>query len=487
MWETMTSLLKEFATQPEIDARALLSPLRRFPNEMLSEIFLHYCSAETEHPARAPLLVAAVSRKWRQVALSTPALWTSISMTITRPDHVELCKFFLSHSGKRPLEISLIFTNDRCAHYEIESTSETPFIPGGRSIRYKLAPRDDRPLENQVVSLLVPELARWKTFSFSGYRSCDESAKIDAIDSSLRAPLLKEFSLHLHLFGPVPAWATAIIQAGLDNLTNLTWSFPLYHDLDLLSAIQYTQLTNLTLGNGVGISPSQILRIVQQCPLLGTCWMGLLFDEQDIPDALFHCSLHTLTIQIDGNENSLDDVTQLLEHIFGVLTLPALRQITTQILRTTMAVPWPHEAFLAMLKRSHCSMRDLVFQGVAVPADFHTSFTHDSLKDLERLWVQYDLPLSDSDYQFTVPNDIIEALCWRESSKLLPKLYELGVYVNSSQAPLLERMAISRWEGNYSLLRLLAATGDEEKEEMKSFLENMRARRVTFQIEFEPL
>ncbi|KII92014.1 hypothetical protein PLICRDRAFT_104006, partial [Plicaturopsis crispa FD-325 SS-3] len=63
--------------------RDLLSLARALPPELLSEIFVH-CLPEDTTPnvRRAPLLLGRVCRRWRAISLSTPQLWSSISITL---------------------------------------------------------------------------------------------------------------------------------------------------------------------------------------------------------------------------------------------------------------------------------------------------------------------------------------------------------------------------------------------------------------------
>ncbi|KII85672.1 hypothetical protein PLICRDRAFT_116328, partial [Plicaturopsis crispa FD-325 SS-3] len=56
---------------------SIVSPCRRLPAELLSEIF-SFCLPAAKvvpQPDKAPLLLTRVCRKWRAIALSTPALW----------------------------------------------------------------------------------------------------------------------------------------------------------------------------------------------------------------------------------------------------------------------------------------------------------------------------------------------------------------------------------------------------------------------------
>ncbi|KII83658.1 hypothetical protein PLICRDRAFT_67736, partial [Plicaturopsis crispa FD-325 SS-3] len=57
--------------------KAIFSPFRRFPAEILSEVFIHCLPAVGDVPSMmcAPLLVMSVCKRWHAVALSTPQLW----------------------------------------------------------------------------------------------------------------------------------------------------------------------------------------------------------------------------------------------------------------------------------------------------------------------------------------------------------------------------------------------------------------------------
>ena len=95
--------------------KGLISSIRRFPPEILSEIFMRSLPDDWKYNTRyfrlAVLLPASVSRHWRNVALSTPSLWSSISLrlvidsTIPSVDWTRTC---LSRSGGVPLSIRLV-------------------------------------------------------------------------------------------------------------------------------------------------------------------------------------------------------------------------------------------------------------------------------------------------------------------------------------------------------------------------------------------
>ncbi|KAJ7134288.1 hypothetical protein C8R44DRAFT_609878, partial [Mycena epipterygia] len=67
--------------------RAITSPLRFLPPEILSLIFMQ-CPRAEDHdqglrnpsPRVAPLLLVRICSRWRHIALSTPMLWTDLQL-----------------------------------------------------------------------------------------------------------------------------------------------------------------------------------------------------------------------------------------------------------------------------------------------------------------------------------------------------------------------------------------------------------------------
>src|ERR1700733_4973654 len=75
--------MKENSADDECNSHSMAdvyhySTLSRFPPELVAEIFLE-C---TDVPGTRKVL-CQVCRAWRQIALSTPGLWTSISLAVS--------------------------------------------------------------------------------------------------------------------------------------------------------------------------------------------------------------------------------------------------------------------------------------------------------------------------------------------------------------------------------------------------------------------
>ncbi|KAK7043141.1 hypothetical protein VNI00_008495 [Paramarasmius palmivorus] len=106
---------------------ALLSPIRRAPTDILREIFVH-CLPDEHLPCRnlreAPLLLTGICKGWREVAVTTPALWNRIHISHSFPSSSrDLPSFrslmqmrtqgvvlWLRRAGSLPLAISLYAT-----------------------------------------------------------------------------------------------------------------------------------------------------------------------------------------------------------------------------------------------------------------------------------------------------------------------------------------------------------------------------------------
>ncbi|KAJ7367368.1 hypothetical protein DFH08DRAFT_190981 [Mycena albidolilacea] len=106
---------RELLKRP-IDAhRALISPMRRAPEDVLREIFL-FC-LPSEHnalidPAEAPLILGHICRHWRTIVYSTPILWSSIHIPCDIPRSVSpklerVVETWLERSGSCSLSISV--------------------------------------------------------------------------------------------------------------------------------------------------------------------------------------------------------------------------------------------------------------------------------------------------------------------------------------------------------------------------------------------
>ncbi|KAK0437698.1 hypothetical protein EV421DRAFT_1679435, partial [Armillaria borealis] len=85
--QALDSLIqKQQIIQSDIeDAKKLLHPMRSIPDDVLTEIFLDCVARAFESPdsldlRNSPWTLSYVSRRWRDLSLSLPQLWTSITV-----------------------------------------------------------------------------------------------------------------------------------------------------------------------------------------------------------------------------------------------------------------------------------------------------------------------------------------------------------------------------------------------------------------------
>ncbi|KAJ6488357.1 hypothetical protein DFH09DRAFT_379967 [Mycena vulgaris] len=113
-------LRREALMQSVKTHKALLSPMRRLPPEILGEIFslvvhatFHFGDISEVLPPvtrHAPWLFTRICRYWSAVALSTPALWSMIFMHLDRVGErgaVPLAKLCLQRSANVPLTLKI--------------------------------------------------------------------------------------------------------------------------------------------------------------------------------------------------------------------------------------------------------------------------------------------------------------------------------------------------------------------------------------------
>src|ERR1700691_1118396 len=101
--------------------RPILSHVRQFPAELLSEIF-EYCLPETFEKdiifvIKAPLLLGQICSRWRTIATSIQTLWTYMRFDLRANSltaDVELVKLWLKRSGGRSLWIRLGHLRLKC-------------------------------------------------------------------------------------------------------------------------------------------------------------------------------------------------------------------------------------------------------------------------------------------------------------------------------------------------------------------------------------
>ncbi|KAH8117195.1 hypothetical protein DFH11DRAFT_988472 [Phellopilus nigrolimitatus] len=103
---------------------ALRTSSGALPNEIMAELFIFCLDSDhlgcmTPSPTTAPLVLTQVCRKWRNIALASPRLWTGISLNdedlkgslpLNSKQLLPLLDSWVAQSGSRPISIRLSYT-----------------------------------------------------------------------------------------------------------------------------------------------------------------------------------------------------------------------------------------------------------------------------------------------------------------------------------------------------------------------------------------
>jgi hypothetical protein len=245
--------------------RALTTPMRRIPEELLQEIFIR--CLPVDHNAlmsatQAPLLLGQVCSQWRSVSSSTPRLWSSLHIAVTEvpppwiwgePNarvepvddalHPEAVRMWLGRSGALPLSISLYYPS-------------SPTSANG---------------EKQMISSLTPFASRWRHIILLVSAA---AFPLIASLSSAATPLLETFSLQ-NIATTIPSQiqpSCDIFKAPRLRVAKSS------HPMMIPEGMEWSRLTSLSLeskGNGMeGLSPAMALKMLRECPNLIDCRLG---------------------------------------------------------------------------------------------------------------------------------------------------------------------------------------------------------------------
>ena len=108
-----------------------LSPMARIPSDILIKIFQIACQPVYKKNFRSkqavtPLFIGSICRLWRDVAWSTPLIWNTIFLYISRKHHatqIQLLRDWLLNARSAPLTIKLTTEDENesvlCAFEEV--------------------------------------------------------------------------------------------------------------------------------------------------------------------------------------------------------------------------------------------------------------------------------------------------------------------------------------------------------------------------------
>jgi len=419
--------------------RAILSPIRRVPIEILSEIFLHTlhnrCSNEISpypSPNNSPMLLSNICLSWRKLALDLPLLWSTLHITIDntvcRPNP-QLIPLWLQRSGSLPLSITFV---DR------RSPSEPPQLTQLEDLAQ--AHNSEGITAVSIFEQLAPSYARWHSLSleYTEWRRPTGLSFITKDSSPLNLQTLT-VSRDFWLSEDVDS-LTALMAA--PQLTSLDWKCR-HSRLDPIQVLPLAQMVNLDLNHRFDLN--SLLDLFNACPNLvsGNFYVihlpeGLIpqLERQTRIPVLDH--LRELKLSMDW------DVARLM----GALKVPSL---TSFMLRKNNDIftlgehPigrfWDQTAFIGMLQRSACRLTILDLADVDVSPQELLALLQMQNSSLEHLVLAGEHLQS-----YPVDDEVLKALTPGRDGCLCPKLEYIKMWgcVGSTDG-LLADMVESRW------------------------------------------
>jgi len=318
---------------------------------IIFEFCLDQKQMSTPSASKAPLLLGLVCRSWRAVLLSTPALWTTMSL-----------HFYDDSIGRRSDKQKVISALEHWLKY---STPMPIFI---EFIDHRAWNRDSDPLVEALITKLTTFASRWRSLSFQF--SCRYFPILFDFTSSTKLTSLEHFAIHGDMRGglisvDVPRhldltsatrlkslsytgtgrFAKDHIKVGWEGLTHLFLDYDAHHDKSFTISRFYPQLNS--------------------CENLTTLSLGI-----GQPGLLRRGNERILLPHLDTLRVRRLSPFAHARSVIDPLTLPQLK--TLEIDATALLIwnnHWHDRQFSELLARSACMLQELYIKDVDFPTE----------------------------------------------------------------------------------------------------------------------
>ncbi|KAJ7611735.1 hypothetical protein FB45DRAFT_940852 [Roridomyces roridus] len=324
------------------------------PVEIVGAIFTHCIPFDDRHPSQrdAPLLLGRVCARWRCIALSTPLLWSRLTLAVTRP---------LKSAGL----LSLVRV----------------WLERGQNSALSLNVRVnfDSAISQALVHLLISRSARWLDAKLVLSYRC-----LNSLPFPEGLPQLR--TLTLGCWGLVDEDFPAFKSAGKLRDVRLEivghkHTLPPYHQC----IIPWSQLTRFT---AVKLGLAECVRVLAAGKGLLECRF-LDVAHGDAPELQLTCPLEIL---------ELTSAHTNLSSLWDALTMPRLRKLHLGV--------QPCPALDAFIQRSSTSLRSLTVTGPQIARHVGRSAWLAEMPELAQLNIRgADKEASESLFYLLTPND----------------------------------------------------------------------------------
>lgn len=383
--------------------KSVVSSIRHLPPEIMADIFIHALptpDAAVPHPLCAPLIFTQVCLWWRDIALSTPRLWSSIRLDLTPRSlrrSVGLVKMYMDRSKHCPL-----YLNFQCRSGSL----------------------DCKPM----LDIVIPHSARWQNINF----------RLPMMAHAALAPVRESLSsLQSIELACVTQNETEIDALGLyelaPELKEVVLTYPFSQSF---LALPWTQLTRW---QSAKPSVEQCTDVIRRAPYLRECVFKHV-DLRDFSGAMKapqpHFYLASLDLTVDAG------VTHGLAGLFSALALPALRSLRVVQTNPLSSILWQCSSFPEFLTRSP-HLERLALDVSITREDLVQYLAH--VPSLRELHVTTSPRAVRS-----VDDDLIRALAARaDATCLVPRLKSIRLVGNVLVSPqALLALITSRWDAD---------------------------------------
>ncbi|KAF8149020.1 hypothetical protein B0H34DRAFT_192831 [Crassisporium funariophilum] len=301
------------------------SGITTLPYEILSHIFVIYTFEDEKfnprvpflHPDKSngPLHICSISRQWRQIALTTPILWSSIFVG-HHPD-LRLVKLWLARSQSHPLTFRLE------PEYRRDKT-----------------PKDLRFTE-EVFSLFSTQLHRWRTITL---HLQDSTARAFFTLPLSKATLLYHATVNTSQCDLENGTLVFAALSACPRLRWLSW-FGRRYIPPVAESTFWSQLTSIELLCCI-VSISECVTLLRHCPNTSRLSIWNVSDGQLQKDYPHTTLLHLQELVVQGAEYDFSGV-------FNFFNMPALHYLSVQHTSTGNC----YSNLRALLDRSGCHLQ----------------------------------------------------------------------------------------------------------------------------------
>ncbi|KAG8955363.1 hypothetical protein FRC04_008714 [Tulasnella sp. 424] len=346
-------------------AQAFFAPIRKMPDELLGDVFLIIWASGDK---KCAWKLATVNRKWRNVALSIPRLWSTIQLkTNTAICPAETIRLWLERSGNVPLDVDITLM------YQSSSSRNDDNSGSGSDIAWGYI----------VFDYLIKNLNRWKRFRFLFNSSFPSIKALDEVKG--KAPLLEEFVVGSNdnpLVAANDHWHW--LPSGDPRPLNTPSSTPKLKTLELryvpfrYSSPMLRNLSSLKLTNGSvgtqGLTLNRVITMLSASPRLESLELHINIASNVLPLSTPLTLEELRHLRLGGNQ------TPVIQQLIGQLITPSLRSLAIDLESRSDTTGLPEALSGLLLRSSGAVVKSFSYGATSSPSS--TSFYSSSYQTI---------------------------------------------------------------------------------------------------------